>query len=99
MTQINAKWAVCSIAAAPPEAHAGSKSSKREDLAMCKHEGFYTCVGRYDRRAGRVVYWMVCDDCQEVLRSVAELPYEPHFVESFRFGGREPDHGVSAQPA
>ena len=42
---------------------------------------------------------MVCDDCQEVLRSVAEMPYEPHFVESFRFGGREPDHGVSAQRA
>ena len=70
-----------------------------KDVAMCEHEGFYTCVGRYDRRAGRVVYWMVCDDCQQVLRPVSEQPYEPHFVASLPFGGREPSPGVSAQPA
>ena len=46
---------------------------------MCKHEGFYSCVGRYDRRAGRLVYFMVCDDCQEVLQPIAEQTYEPHF--------------------
>jgi hypothetical protein len=76
-----------------------AEGTTREDVAMCEHEGFYTCVGRYDRRAGRVVYWMVCDDCHEVLRSVAEHAYEPHYVESLRFGGREPGARVSAQPA
>ena len=48
---------------------------------MCKHEGFYTCVGRYDRGTGRLVYFMVCDECHETLRSVGEQPYEPHFVD------------------
>ena len=48
---------------------------------MCKHEGFYTCVGRYDRGAGRLVYVMVCDECHETLQSVAEMQYEPHFVD------------------
>jgi hypothetical protein len=48
---------------------------------MCEHEGFYTCVGRYDRGAGRLVYLMVCDECQQVLSTVAEQPYEPRFVD------------------
>jgi hypothetical protein len=47
---------------------------------MCKHEGFYTCTGHYDRKAGRLVYVMVCDECHETLRPVLEQPYEPHFV-------------------
>ena len=62
---------------------------------MCKHEGFYTCVGRYDRGAGRLVYVMVCDDCQETLRSVAEMQYEPHFVQRFGF---RPDAGGGVSP-
>jgi hypothetical protein len=49
---------------------------------MCKHEGFYSCIGRYDRRAGRLVYFMVCDECHQTLNSVLEQPYEPHFVNS-----------------
>ena len=63
---------------------------------MCEHEGFYTCVGRYDRRAGRLVYVMVCDDCQQVLTTVSEQPYQPRFVERTRF---DADGGVSPQPA
>jgi len=63
---------------------------------MCEHEGFYTCVGRYDRGAGRLVYLMVCDDCHQVLNTVAEQPYEPHFVERIRF---DSDGGASPQPA
>ncbi len=65
---------------------------------MCRHEGFYTCVGRYDRGSGRLVYFMVCDECQETLRSVGEQQYEPHFVDGPQgvggFGG-----GVSPQAA
>ena len=49
---------------------------------MCKHEGFYTCTGHYDRKAGRLVYFMVCDDCHATLRPVHEQTYEPHFVNS-----------------
>ena len=49
---------------------------------MCKHDGFYTCIGRYDRTAGRLVYFMVCDECHATLRSVLEQAYEPHFVNS-----------------
>ena len=36
----------------------------------------------YDRRAGRLVYFMVCDECHQTLQSVLEEPYEPHYVES-----------------
>jgi hypothetical protein len=60
---------------------------------MCKHEGFYTCVGRYDRRASRLVYFMVCDECQQTLDSVLEQPYEPHYVSAVGSGMSE------AQPA
>jgi hypothetical protein len=56
--------------------------------AMCKHEGFYTCVGRYDRSAGRLVYFMVCDECQKTLDSVLEQPYEPHYVDALAGVGR-----------
>jgi hypothetical protein len=49
---------------------------------MCKHDGFYTCIGRYDRTAGRLVYFMVCDECHATLRSVLEQAYEPHFLKS-----------------
>ena len=49
---------------------------------MCKHEGFYTCTGHYDRKAGRLVYVMVCDECHATLRSVLEQAYEPHFLKS-----------------
>jgi hypothetical protein len=49
---------------------------------MCKHDGFYTCIGRYDRTAGRLVFFMVCDECHATLRSVLEQPYEPHFVDT-----------------
>ena len=62
---------------------------------MCKHEGFYSCVGRYDRRAGRLVYFMVCDDCQQDLQPIAEQPYHPHFVDRL---ARTGDHGHSASP-
>jgi hypothetical protein len=65
---------------------------------MCKHEGFYTCVGRYDRGHGRLVYYMVCDDCQETLMPVSEMAYEPHFVDTFSLGG-DADGGISPQPA
>ncbi|MFL5904437.1 MAG: hypothetical protein ACJ76Q_11585 [Solirubrobacteraceae bacterium] len=61
---------------------------------MCKHEGFYTCVGRYDRGMGRLVYFMVCDECDETLRAVGEEQYEPHFVDGPPAGG-----GISPQPA
>ena len=47
---------------------------------MCHHDGFYTCVGRYDRRAASLVYLMVCDDCQEVVERVSEQAYEPQYV-------------------
>ena len=47
---------------------------------MCKHDGFYTCIGRYDRKAGRLVYFMVCDECHATLQPVLEQAYEPHFV-------------------
>ena len=49
---------------------------------MCKHDGFYTCIGRYDRTAGRLVYFMVCDECHATLESVLEQAYEPHFLNS-----------------
>jgi hypothetical protein len=47
---------------------------------MCPHEGFYTCVGRYDRTAASLVYLMVCDDCQEIVERVSEQGYEPRYV-------------------
>ena len=64
---------------------------------MCKHEGFYTCIGRYDRHAGRLVYFMVCDECQATLRPVLEQKYEPHFVdsESLSHGGGATDGTAS----
>ena len=65
---------------------------------MCKHEGFYTCVGRYDRGTGRLVYFMVCDDCHETLQSVAEQHYEPHFVDRAALG-RNADGGAAPQAA
>ena len=65
---------------------------------MCKHEGFYSCVGRYDRGAGRLVYSMICDDCQQVLQPIAEQPYEPHFVDRLARAG-DHGHGAAAQPA
>ena len=65
---------------------------------MCKHEGFYTCVGRYDRGTGRLVYFMVCDDCHETLRSVAEQAYQPHFVDRSAVG-RSADGRVASQAA
>ena len=65
---------------------------------MCKHEGFYTCVGRYDHGTGHLTYFMVCDECHETLRSVGEQPYEPHFVDRSLFG-RDMDGGVSPQAA
>ncbi len=49
---------------------------------MCKHDGFYTCIGRYDRTAGRLVFFMVCDECHATLRSVLEQAYEPHVLKS-----------------
>ena len=49
---------------------------------MCKHDGFYTCIGRYDRTAGRLVYFMVCDECHATLQSVLEQRYEPHFLDT-----------------
>ena len=49
---------------------------------MCKHDGFYTCIGRYDRKTRRLVYLMVCDECHVTLQSVLEQAYEPHFVNS-----------------
>jgi len=49
---------------------------------MCKHDGFYSCIGRYERRAGRLVFFMVCDECHATLRSVLEQAYEPHFLKS-----------------
>jgi hypothetical protein len=49
---------------------------------MCKHDGSYTCIGRYDRTAGRLVFFMVCDECRATLRSVLEQAYEPHFLKS-----------------
>jgi hypothetical protein len=66
---------------------------------MCKHEGFYTCVGRYDRGAGRLVYFMVCDDCQETLRPVLEQPYEPRYVKGLGLGPADADGGVSPATA
>ena len=65
---------------------------------MCKHEGFYTCIGRYDRGTGRLVYFMVCDDCHQTLRPVMEQPYEPHFVERAKFGGAIAE-SAAPQPA
>ncbi len=47
---------------------------------MCHHDGFYTCVGRYDRRAASLAYVMVCDDCQQVVERVSEQSYEPNYV-------------------
>jgi hypothetical protein len=58
---------------------------------MCKHEGFYTCIGQYDRRAGRLVYYMVCDDCHATLRPVMEQAYKPNFVDGFG----TPGHGAT----
>ena len=49
---------------------------------MCKHDGFYTCIGRYDRPAGRLVYFMFCDECHATLQSVLAQAYEPHFLPS-----------------
>ena len=49
---------------------------------MCKHDGFYTCIGHYDRSARRLVYFMVCDECHATLRSILEQAYEPHFLKS-----------------
>jgi len=57
---------------------------------MCKHEGFYSCIGRYDRRAGRLVYFMVCDECHQTLQSVLDEPYEPHYVSSTDTRGASP---------
>jgi hypothetical protein len=65
---------------------------------MCEHEGFYTCIGRYDRGTGRLVYFMVCDECHETLRSVGEQPYEPHFVDRSLLGA-DLDGGISPQAA
>jgi hypothetical protein len=48
---------------------------------MCQHEGFYSCVGRYDKTAARLIYSMVCDECHETLQTVSEQSYEPHPVE------------------
>jgi hypothetical protein len=50
------------------------------ESAMCLHDGFYTCVGRYDRRAACLVYVMVCDACEQVVEQVSEQSYEPHYV-------------------
>ena len=47
---------------------------------MCPHNGFYTCVGRYDRRAACLVNVMVCDDCEQDVQRVSEVEYEPHYV-------------------
>jgi hypothetical protein len=51
-----------------------------KEFAMCPHEGFYTCVGRYDRSALSLVYVMVCDTCNEDVERVSEQEYRPHYV-------------------
>jgi hypothetical protein len=47
---------------------------------MCPHNGFYTCVGRYDRRAACLTYVMVCDECEQDVERVSEVEYAPQYV-------------------
>jgi hypothetical protein len=45
----------------------------------CAHDGFHTGQGRYDEPTGRLRYVMVCDECQQEIGQVAEVPYQPRY--------------------
>jgi hypothetical protein len=44
---------------------------------MCRHAGFHTPKGRYDRGSGTLRFVEVCDDCGRALRVVHSQPYRP----------------------
>ena len=46
-------------------------------VAMCQHLGFHTPETRYDREAGLLRSFEICDDCGEALRELSSEPYLP----------------------
>ena len=44
---------------------------------MCRHAGFHTPQGRYDRAAGVLRFVAVCDDCGEPIRELLAEEYRP----------------------
>jgi hypothetical protein len=48
-------------------------------MSRCSHEGFHSGQGRYSADEGVLRYFVVCDDCQQVLREVHAEAYRPAF--------------------
>jgi hypothetical protein len=49
---------------------------------MCRHLGYHTPSGRYDRAAGTLRFVEVCDECGKEVRVLDSLPYRPTFQSS-----------------
>ena len=49
-------------------------------MEPCEHGGFHTGQGRYDRRAERLRYVIVCDECEAEIRELEVEDYRPRFT-------------------
>jgi hypothetical protein len=45
----------------------------------CPHSGFHRITSRYDRDAGVLIYFRICERCGESLEEVRRMSYRPFF--------------------
>jgi len=45
----------------------------------CKHNGYHSGQGRYNRDSEDLRYVIVCDDCEQEVFEVGVEPYRPQF--------------------
>ena len=47
------------------------------EARVCRHDGFYSGTGRYDRPSGALRFILVCDCCGAEMQEVTRVRYRP----------------------